>query len=180
VTEREDLAALLRERSISFGNFQLASGQHSSYYIDARRTTMSGQGQALIGQIALRAIRAAGWDPASVGGLTLGADPIAYAIARASVDEPPLIEAFSVRKSPKLYGTGRRIEGNFSPPGPVVILEDVITTGTSALEAARAVRAEGGEILGMLALVDRLEGGRKALEECGFQVVVITTINDLR
>ena len=179
MSDRESLAALLRERSVSLGDFRLASGQHSGYYIDARKTTMSAQGQLLVGRLGLAGIRAAGWAPAAVGGLTMGADPVAYAIARASADQPPPIHAFSVRKEAKAHGTARRIEGNFGPGDRVVVLEDVITTGGSALQAISVVGAEGGEVLGVLAVVDRLQGGRAAIEATGINVVVLTTISDL-
>lgn len=176
---RESLAALLRERSVTHGEFVLSSGQRSTYYIDARKTTMSAEGQRLIGPLALAAIRKAGWLPAAVGGLTMGADPVAYAIARASADSPPLIEAFSVRKTTKEHGTRQRIEGNFAKGQPVVVVEDVITSGGSALEAIEVIKAEGGTILGVLALVDREQGGRAAIEASGFSVVAITTTSEL-
>jgi len=179
MTERDALASLLRERSVSFGDFLLASGQRSSYYIDARKTTMSAPGQRLIGRLGLDAIRTRGWSPGAVGGLTMGADPVAYAIARASSDRPPSIDAFSVRKAAKEHGTGRRIEGNFSRGMAVVVIEDVITSGGSALQAVAVIEAEGGSVLGVLAVVDRLQGGRTAIEACGLDVVVITTIHDL-
>jgi orotate phosphoribosyltransferase len=179
VSGRESLAALLRERSVSHGEFVLSSGQRSTYYIDARKTTMSAEGQRLIGPLALAAIRKVGWLPAAVGGLTMGADPVAYAIARASADSPPLIEAFSVRKTTKEHGTRQRIEGNFAKGQPVVVVEDVITSGGSALEAIEVIKAEGGMILGVLALVDREQGGRAAIEASGFSVVVITTTSEL-
>ena len=177
--ERQNLIRLLQRRSVSRGEFLLASGKRSTYYIDARRTTMSAEGQFLIGHAGLRAIRAAGWAPTSVGGLTMGADPVAYAIARASIESPPTIDAFSVRKDAKSHGTGRRIEGVFEPQTPVVVIEDVITTGGSALRAAEALREEGATILGILAVVDREEGGREALEMEGYEVVAITTTTDL-
>ena len=179
MTEQESLAALLRERSVSLGDFRLSSGQRSSYYIDARKTTMSAEGQLLVGRLGLAAIRSAGWSPAAVGGLTMGADPVAYAIAHASSERPPLVQAFSVRKAAKEHGTARRIEGNFSKADQVVIVEDVITTGGSALEAIAAVEAEGGRVLGVLAVVDRLQGGRSAIEGRGFGVVVLTTIEEI-
>lgn len=179
MTDRESLAALLRERSVTHGNFVLASGLRSTYYIDARKTTMSAQGQRLIGALALDLIRRQGWAPDAVGGLTMGADPVAYAVARASADTPPIVEAFSVRKAAKEHGTGKRIEGNFSPGTRAVVVEDVITSGGSALEAVRAVRAEGGVVLGVLALVDREQGGSEAIIAEGLNVVSIITTTEL-
>lgn len=180
MTDRESLAALLRERSVEWGDFVLASGQRSHYYIDARRTTLSARGLVLVGRLGLAKIRHAGWQPRAIGGLTMGADPVAYAIARASADSPPEIEAFSVRKTPKQHGKGRRIEGNFAPGYPVVIVEDVITTGGSTIQAIQAVREEGGEVLGVLAVVDREEGGVQNVRDSeNLGVVVLTTITDL-
>ena len=179
MTLRESLAALLRERSVKYGDFVLSSGQHSPYYIDARKTTMSAQGQRLIGALALGAIREAGWAPASVGGLTMGADPVAYAIARASADAPPQIQAFSVRKAAKEHGTRQTIEGNFAPGEAVVIVEDVLTTGGSALQAIDAIRQAGGLILGVLVVVDREQGGREAVEKAGIKVVALTTTEQI-
>jgi orotate phosphoribosyltransferase len=179
VTDREALAALLRERSVSLGDFLLSSGQRSTYYIDARKTTMSAEGQRLIGRLSLSAIRSAGWQPRAVGGLTMGADPVAYAIARESLDAPPSIQAFSVRKATKQHGTRRRIEGNFSAGDSVVVVEDVITSGRSASEAIDAITEGGGTVLGVLAVVDREQGGREALEARGISVVVLTTTSEL-
>ncbi len=168
--DRDRLISLLRERSVARGDFVLASGRRSSFYVDCRRTTMHAEGLALIGSLGLAAIRAAGWAPAAAGGMTLGADPVAYAIARASRDAPPLIHGFTVRKQAKAHGAGKRVEGCFEAGARVVVAEDVITTGGSALEAVRAVRAEGGEVLGVIAVVDRGEGGREAIEAEGLAV----------
>jgi orotate phosphoribosyltransferase len=140
---------------------------------------MSAEGLHLIGRRGLEAIRKAGWSPAAVGGLTLGADPVAYAIAAASLAAPPIIDAFSVRKEAKGHGTKRRIEGNFAPGANVVAIEDVITTGGSAIQAIEAIRAEGGEVLGLIAVVDREEGGRAVIEALGIQVVALTTTTSL-
>lgn len=136
---------------------------------------MSPEGLALIGPLGLAALGEAGWAADSVGGLTLGADPIAYAIAYASAlagvgSGAPMVRAFTVRKEAKQHGTGKLVEGPFRAGDRVVVIEDVITTGGSALRAAEAIRAAGGEILGVLALVDRQEGGREALEGAGLQV----------
>jgi orotate phosphoribosyltransferase len=169
------LDRLLLARSVQRGHFVLASGRSSTFYIDCRLTTMSAEGLALIGRLGLDALRAAGWAPRCVGGLTMGADPVAYAIAAASVPAPPVVDAFSVRKEAKTHGTGRRVEGNFRAGDAVVVVEDVITTGGSALKAIEAIRQEGGIILGVLAVVDREEGGRAALEAAGHVVVALTT-----
>lgn len=169
------LEELLLARSVRRGDFVLASGERSSYYIDCRLTTMSAEGLALVGPAGLAAIRDAGWRPSAVGGLTLGADPVAYAIALASHADGPPIDAFSVRKDPKTHGTRRLIEGNFTPGTRAVVVEDVITSGGSALKAIDAVKQEGGEVLGVLALVDREQGGRKRIEDAGYPVVAITT-----
>ena len=131
---------------------------------------MSAAGQVLIGELGLARLRARGWRPAAVGGLTLGADPVAYAIAAASHRAGHAIDAFTVRKQPKQHGTARRIEGCFTPGMAVVVIEDVITTGQSASEAIRVLQGEGGHVLGVLAVVDRGEGGRAMLEAAGFGV----------
>jgi orotate phosphoribosyltransferase len=178
MTRDPELAALdqlLLERSVKRGDFVLASGRRSSFYVDARLTTMSAQGLVLIGRVGLQAIRTTGWTPDAVGGLTMGADPVAYAIAASSVESPPQVQAFSVRKEAKAHGTGRRIEGNFAAANRVVVVEDVLTTGGSAQEAVTRVRAEGGQVVGVLTVVDREEGGRKALEAQGIEVVSLTT-----
>jgi orotate phosphoribosyltransferase len=173
------LLLLLRERSLTRGDFVLSSGRRSSYYIDARITTMSGKGQVLIGRTGLAALDEAGWKPSAVGGLTLGADPIAYAMAHAASLAGRELDAFTVRKQAKVHGTGKRIEGSFTPERPVVVIEDTITTGGSALDAVSAVLGEGGSILGVLALVDREEGGRERIEGEGHAVHALFTASEL-
>lgn len=162
----------------------LASGRRSTLYVDCRLTTMSPEGQLLIGRVGLAALRKTGWPVDSVGGLTLGADPISYAIAHASALEAEagtggMVRSFTVRKEAKQHGTGKLIEGPFQAGDKVVVVEDVITTGGSALKAVEAIRAAGGEILGVLALVDREEGGREALEAAGLNVISLATASDL-
>jgi orotate phosphoribosyltransferase len=179
VTDQELLRQLLLDRSVKRGDFLLASGQRSSYYIDCRPATMSAAGMDLIGRMGWEAIRAAGWQPAGVGGLTMGADPVAYAIAAASFRNGAPINAFSVRKESKQHGTGRSIEGNFRAGDEVVVVEDVITSGSSARKAANAVENEGGRVLGIIAVVDREQGGRSTLEGEGLRVVALTTATEL-
>jgi orotate phosphoribosyltransferase len=173
------LDRLLLARSVRRGHFVLASGRTSEFYVDARLTTMSAEGLILNGRLGLVALRDAGWAPTAIGGLTMGADPVAYAIAAASTASPPILDAFSVRKEAKAHGTGRRVEGNFRAGDPIVVIEDVITSGGSALKAIDAIQEEGGQVLGVLAVVDREEGGRAALERSGHQVVVLTTATRL-
>ncbi len=179
MTPHDRLISLLATRSTRRGNFTLASGRQSSVYIDARLTTMSPDGLATVGPLALERIRAAGLSPDSVGGLTLGADPVSYAIAYASAQTGAPIRAFTVRKEAKAHGTGKLIEGPFVSGDLVVIIEDVITTGGSALRAVAAVREAGGTVIGILAVVDREEGGREALSATGVPVLALATASEI-
>lgn len=157
----------------------LASGRRSTFYIDARRTTMLGEGLEVIGALGLERMAERRWAPQAVGGLTLGADPVAYAIAAAARARGLSVNAFTVRKQPKNHGTAKRIEGCFDPGAAVVIVEDVITTGSSAQQAIVAVESAGGRVLGVLAVVDRGEGGREALERAGYAVESCVTAAEL-
>lgn len=171
--DHDRLVTLLATRSARRGHFVLASGRTSSLYIDARLTTMSPDGLVLIGALGLATLHGAQWEVDAIGGLTLGADPVSYAIAYASADTDRPLRAFTVRKEPKAHGTGKRIEGPFASGDRVAIIEDVITTGGSALRAAEAVREAGGVACGVLAVVDREEGGREAIEQAGLPVVAL-------
>jgi len=173
------LLDLLRKHSLKRGEFTLSSGGHSTYYIDARLTTMSAAGLDIIGRLGLAAIREAGWKADAVGGLTLGADPVAYAVALASRNDPPVMDAFTVRKEAKTYGTSQLIEGCLVRGSRAVVVEDVLTTGGSALRAVEAVRAAGGMVVAVLAVVDRLEGGLTAIQRAGLTVQALVSIRDL-
>ncbi|MGH7514292.1 MAG: orotate phosphoribosyltransferase [Gemmatimonadales bacterium] len=179
MSDADQLRRLLLERSVRRGDFVLASGQRSSYYIDCRLTTMSAEGQVLIGRLGLGAINAAGWRPRAIGGLTMGADPVAYAVAAASWGTHAVIDAFSVRKEAKSHGMGQLIEGNFRPGEAVVVVEDVITSGGSAITAIAAVEQAGGQVEGVLAVVDREQGGREHIAQAGYKVVSLTTTTEL-
>lgn len=176
---RDALRDLLLARSVRRGDFVLASGRRSSFYIDARLTTMSGDGLALIGDLGLDRLAYRSWTPRAVGGLTLGADPVAYALALTARRRGLPLDAFTVRKQAKEHGTGKRIEGCFQPGMHVVVVEDVLTTGNSARDAISAVENEGGQVLGVMAVVDRQEGGREALEQAGYLVEAFLTASDL-
>lgn len=157
----------------------LASGAHSRYYIDCRTTTTHAEGQFLVGQLGWELLKASGLSVAAVGGLTMGADPVAYAIAYTSWMAGEPVHAFSVRKEPKQHGTGRLIEGSFEPGARVIVVEDVITSGGSALRACEAVEREGGSIAAVLAMVDREGGGREAIEEAGYRVLSLFRVSEL-
>jgi len=181
MNHRDRLKDILLERSVRLGDFTLASGARSDYYVDARRTTMTAEGQVLIGELGLAAIRDAGWDATHVGGMTLGADPISYAIAGASFrDGGHALDAFTVRKQPKGHGTGQQIEGGLPEDARVVMIEDSMTTGGSTVKALAVVRAHGCEVVGVLTIVDRQGGGREAMAEEGLELVALFTGEELK
>ena len=167
------LRDLLVERSVRLGEFTLASGARSSWYVDARRTTMTAEGQHLVGKVCFDLLRGSGLDATHVGGLTMGADPVAYAVAHRSWEEGHPLDAFSVRKKPKEHGTGQRVEGGVPTGARCVVIEDTVTTGGSALDAVRALREHGAEVLAVLAVVDRQEGGRERLEAEGLPLLAV-------
>ncbi len=173
------LRSLLLEKSVRTGEFTLASGKTSDLYIDCRVTAMHSQGAALVGSVGWKAVReriqAEGLDIQCIGGMTMGADPISLSVGMASAQETPdeMIQPFTVRKEPKGHGRGKRIEGNFKSGDNVVVVDDVITTGGSTIQAIDAIEAEGGTVKFALVLVDREEGGRQAIEARGIPVVAL-------
>ena len=173
--DRKCLKNLLLERSVRLGDFTLSSGAKSSYYIDARQTTMTAEGQRLTGKIAYTLIEEAGWDVSHVGGLTLGADPVAYAIAHHSTGRGRTLDGFTVRKEPKDHGTGQQIEGGLPTDACVVVVEDAVTTGGSAIRAIEVLRKYGASVAGVICLVDREEGGRSRLDELGVPLLAVFT-----
>jgi orotate phosphoribosyltransferase len=168
-TDRARLLALLRELSFERRKVLLASGKESDFYIDCKRTALTAEGHVLVGRCLLERVRRIRPLVRGVGGLTLGADPIASAIALTSFLAGEPVDAFIVRKEPKGHGTGQWIEGRKTIPdgSRVVVIEDVVTTGGSALKAIERCRAESLVPVACLALVDRNEGGREAIEASG-------------
>jgi orotate phosphoribosyltransferase len=179
MTDPSTLITLLAQRSANRGQFTLASGKQSTFYIDARLTTMSPEGLSIIGPLALAAIQQTGWSVDAIGGLTLGADPISYAISYASAHSDHPLRAFTVRKEAKAHGAGKLLEGPFRKGDRVAVIEDVLTTGGSALRAIDAVRVAAGTVIGVLVLVDREEGGRQAIEKTGIPVVSLVTASQI-
>ena len=170
-TDRDRLLQILAEKSFMYsktGSFKLASGKMSSYYVNCKTTTYDPEGINLGGKLVYDT--AAGYSPDGVGGLTLGADPIAIAAAAESYRRGKPFKAFVVRKQVKEHGTSLPVEGDMKSGEKVVILEDVITTGASALTAVEAARGFGLEVLAVVALVDRQEGGRERIEKEGVSV----------
>lgn len=141
---------------------------------------MSGAGQVLVGDVCHRIIERAGWAPEFVGGMTLGADPIACAIANHAARLGHTLDAFTVRKRAKGHGTGRQIEGGLAAGSRVVVVEDSVTTGGSLLAALEVVERHGAAVAGVLALVDREEGGGERVAEAGYDYRAVLTGTDLR
>ena len=165
------LLEILRKKSVLRGDFTLASGKKSNVYVDARLTTLHALAMPLIGQAFLEKMRERGWDADAVGGLTMGADPIVVAVARESIAGDKPMDGFLIRKEAKGHGRGRFVEGIPSGAGlAALIVEDTSTTGGSTIKAIERARDFGFEVLGAIALVDREEGGREAIEAagCGF------------
>jgi orotate phosphoribosyltransferase len=173
------LLKILREKSVSYGNFTLSSGKRSNYYVDSKLTTYDPKGVSLVGKLVFEIIRDKGEKISAVGGLTMGADPIVISTIIAALDKKYLLKGFSVRKEAKSHGKRKLIEGNLDANDKVVILDDVITTGTSTIKAIEAVREFGSDIIMVVTLVDRLEGGTDKIRKLGFDVHTIFTINDL-
>jgi orotate phosphoribosyltransferase len=192
---RASLLQLLARLSFRLGDFTLSSGGKSDYYIDCRTTTLHAEGARLTGLAILDLLREKGLSPAAVGGLTLGADPVVSAVAIASANraqqqsgsmpiEPiGLIHGFLVRKAEKAHGTARRIEGFCEQSAPVLIVDDVCTTGASTITAIKAARAAGMKVIAAVCLVEREEAeGRPAVEAAceGAPFFALFTANDVR
>lgn len=177
--DRERLRDLILRKSFRSSErpeFKLASGQMSRIYIDCKKVTLDPEGSALIGRLLFQKIKDLQLD--GIGGLTLGADPIAVAVALTSHLEGRPVQAFIIRKEAKGHGSRAWIEGNLSEGSRVVVVEDVVTTGGSALQAIERLVGHGCKILKVLALVDRMEGGREHIEAKGHRLESLFTVED--
>jgi len=177
MTHREELQAMLITRSLRTGEFTLASGKTSPYYINGKLTTLDSRGAYLVARIFLAML--ANDMPDAVGGLTLGADPIVGAMLSLGGMEDLAVTGFIVRKAAKDHGTQRQIEGRLPESGRAVVIEDVVTTGGSALQAIEAVRQSGCRVDRVLAIVDRQEGGQELLEREGCALDAVFTASEL-
>ncbi|MEW6214091.1 MAG: orotate phosphoribosyltransferase [Nitrospirota bacterium] len=173
---KKRLIELILEKAFKYSEepiFKLVSGRMSNYYFNCKAVAFHPEGMYLIGNIIFDLIKDLGVK--GIGGLTLGADPIAYAVAYTSHLKGRPVEAFVVRKTPKSHGTMQWIEGNVKRGDRVVIVDDVITTGKSTIEAINRAKEAGLEIVKVIALIDRQEGGREAVEASGYKLDSIIT-----
>ena len=180
--DHSSLKTMLKRNSVRFGNFTLVSGEKSDVYIDGKLTTYTPEAMPLVGRLFLSKMSERGWRPEAIGGLTVGADPIAFAIARESLAEAKPIRAFVIRKEPKKHGMERFIEGLDDANGlSVVVIDDVCTKGGSTLQAIEKAKQAGMRILGAMCLVDREMGARELLEgQHGYPFDSIFKLSDLR
>lgn len=177
---KKRLIELIIEKAFKYSEepvFKLVSGRVSNYYFNCKAVALHPEGMHLIGNLIFKMIKDLGVK--GIGGLTLGADPIAYAVAYTSFLKGNPIEAFIVRKTPKSHGTMQLIEGNVKKGDRVVIVDDVITTGKSTIEAITKAKEDGLEIVKVIAFIDRQEGGREAIEALGYKVDSVITRDEV-
>jgi orotate phosphoribosyltransferase len=175
MSDRDALLAGIKEKAVVHGDFVLSSGQHASSYVDLRRVTLDGRLAPLAGRVLLNATAGLSYD--AVGGLTLGADPVATAMMHAAASRGTPIDAFVVRKAEKTHGLQRRIEGPDVTGRRVLAVEDTSTTGGSVLTAVDALRAAGAEVIGVAVLVER--GARQAVTDRGLPYIAVYEASEL-
>lgn len=172
---KEELRQLIRDKAVIYAEVTLSSGVKSNYYIDCKQVTLDAKGAFLVGEVLSDIMEGAD----AIGGLTIGADPIAAAVSVKSYEKGKPISAFIVRKGQKAHGMMKRIEGPITPNSKVIVVDDVITKGGSVLEAIEAVEAEGHDVLKVICLVDRQQGGSDAIIGKGYRLEALFTTADL-
>jgi orotate phosphoribosyltransferase len=174
--DRPALEQLIRDQALRFGKFTLASGREASYYLDCRQITLDARGARLVGEGMLDLL---GDDlPDLVGGMAIGADPITAAILTLAGVRGVALRGVMVRKEAKQHGTGRFVEGPYQEGESIAIVEDVVTTGGSSLQAIERCEAVGLKVRRVLAIIDRLEGGREAFAQRGYELTTLFTVRD--
>lgn len=179
---KQRLIQILRDRSYREGDFTLASGKKSSFYLDVKETALDPEGAFLIGTLSVATMEEARLLPHAVGGLTLGADPLATAVSLAAFANGRRVPAFIVRKQPKDHGTLAWVEGakTFPKGAELVVLEDVTTTGGSSLKAVEKLEEAGFKVSAIITVVDRVEGARAVIEERGLKFFSLCTLPEIR
>ena len=175
--DKKLLQSLIMEKSLKFGDFTLASGKKATYYLDCRQITLDSVGAKLIGEGILELLQR-GSIPQAVGGMSIGADPITAAVITVAAYQNIPLKGFMVRKQSKGHGTNQFVEGPIVTGDHVVIVEDVVTTGGSSLDAIEKVEALGVTVDGVIAIIDRLEGGREMFESKGYALRSLFTVKD--
>jgi orotate phosphoribosyltransferase len=175
VDDREELLAGIKAKGIVHGDFELSSGAHATSYVDLRRVTLDGRLAPLVGRVLLNATADLSYD--AVGGLTLGADPVATAVLHAAASRGTPVNAFVVRKAEKTHGLQRRIEGPDVTGRRVLALEDTSTTGSSVLTAVDVLEAAGAEVVGVAVIVDR--GARPKVLDRGLPYIAVYELDEL-
>jgi orotate phosphoribosyltransferase len=174
---RDALLPLLRELAVVHGRVTLSSGREADYYVDLRRVTLDGRTAPMVGEVMLDLV--AGWDHEAVGGLTMGADPVAAAMLHAAARRGGTLDAFVIRKEGKAHGLQRRIEGPDVAGRRVVAVEDTSTTGRSVLTAVEALREAGADVVGVAVIVDRDTGAREKVQAEGLEYRSVYGLADL-
>lgn len=174
--DRPALQQLIRDQALQFGEFTLASGKQASFYLDCRKVTLDARGAQLIGAGMLELL--SDDMPPLVGGMAIGADPITGAILTLAGTQDIPLRGIIVRKEAKAHGTGKFVEGPYAEGEEVVIVEDVVTTGGSSLLAIERCEAVGLKVRRVLAIIDRMEGGREAFAERGYELSTLFTVRD--
>jgi orotate phosphoribosyltransferase len=175
VSDRDELLQQIRDKAIVHGRVVLSSGREADYYVDLRRITLDGAAAPLVGEVMLDATKELDYD--AVGGLTLGADPVAAAMLHAAAAQGRRLDAFVVRKEGKAHGLQRRIEGPDVTGRRVLAVEDTSTTGASVLAAVTALRGAGAQVAGVAVIVDR--GARRAVEQADLPYLAAYELADL-
>lgn len=175
--DKNALIEIFRQKALKFGDFTLASGKKAKYYLDGKQVTLDAFGARLVAEGMLDLLSEGKW-PDAVGGMSIGADPITAAIITMSGVRGRSLTGFMVRKEPKGHGTNKYIEGPVQPGCEVVIVEDVVTTGGSSLKAIEHCEAFGLKVVRVLAIIDRMEGGREAFAARGYPLSSLLTIQD--
>ncbi len=175
---KEQLRELILKNALKFGDFTLASGKKATFYLDCRQITLDSVSAKLVGEGMLDILKSGPVLPQAVGGMAIGADPITAAVITVAAYENVPLKGFMVRKESKSHGTQKFVEGPIASGDHVVILEDVVTTGGSSLLAIERVEAVGAVVDGVIAIIDRLEGGREAFETKGYKLRTLFTVRD--